>query len=98
MDAKAAEVRADEPAAPGQPAAAESEPADPRELTLLMEAGLDRTDAEKLMNILNESSSLRQAYNRIRSAFGNKTGNLYYAKVKEIASREADRQLTEKSV
>ncbi len=98
VDAKAAEVHSEEPSAPVLPAAAEPETADPRELTLLMEAGLDRDDAVKLMNILNESSNLRQAYNRIRSAFGNKTGNLYYAKVKEIASREADRQLSEKSV
>jgi len=98
VDARAAEMHAQEtaPAAetPAEAPAAEN-PEQARELGLLMEAGISEEVSRQLLTILSESSGLRQAYNRIRKVFGNKDGSEYYARVKEIAAREAAQQLRE---
>lgn len=79
--AEPAPVAAEPPAAPAAEAAAET----PEPLALLLEAGLPEDDAGRIVEIFTESASLREAYNKLRSVFGNTAGREYYQKVKDIA-------------
>ncbi len=70
---------------------ADTEPAESHEtdpLQLLLDAGFPPEDAPVVVSIFNESSSLRVAYNKLRSRFGNNLGRDYYYKVKEIAGQQ----------
>ena len=73
------EVEAVEPAPAGEP----DEP-----LARLIAAGLPEDVAGQIVVIFTESESLRAAYNRLRSTFGNTAGREYYQKVKEIAEAQ----------
>ena len=57
-------------------------------LKLLTEAGLEEDVARQIVVIFTDSSSLRDAYNRLRTTFGNTAGREYYQKVKEIAGKQ----------
>ena len=82
-----AEAPAVEPEAPA-PEVAESEPAAPDPLAILVSEGIAEDVAQQIVVIFTESASLREAYNKLRSLFGNTAGRDYYNQVKDIASRQ----------
>lgn len=64
-------------------ARANGDPGDP--LTHLIAGGFSEEDARKLVEIFTGSASRREAYNKLRTTFGNTTGRDYYQRVKEIS-------------
>ncbi len=92
---KAKEAPAEE--APVEAAPAEEAPAEepvqvvdgaPDPLAILLGEGIEEDVARQIVAIFTESDSLRQAYNKLRSVFGNTAGRDYYQQVKDIASRQ----------
>lgn len=69
-------------------AAAKEADAAPDPLALLLAEGIEEDVARQIVAIFTESVSLREAYNRLRSVFGNTAGRDYYQLVKDIASRQ----------
>lgn len=67
---------------------AEPEPAVPDPVAILVAEGIEADVAQQIAAIFTESASLREAYNKLRSVFGNTTGRDYYQQVKDIASRQ----------
>ena len=67
---------------------AEPEPAVPDPVAILVSEGIEADVAAQIAAIFTESASLREAYNKLRSVFGNTTGRDYYQQVKDIASRQ----------
>lgn len=53
-----------------------------------MAAGLPEDVSRQIVVIFTESANLREAYNRLRTTFGNTVGREYYQRVKEIAERQ----------
>ncbi|MBR1822554.1 MAG: hypothetical protein IJ769_13165, partial [Clostridia bacterium] len=86
--AKAAEPApiAEEPAAETPAVEAADEAPDP--LSILISEGIPEDVARQIAEIFTESASLREAYNKLRSVFGNTAGRDYYQQVKDIASRQ----------
>ena len=66
----------------------EAEPAAPDPLAILVSEGIAEDVAQQIVVIFTESASLREAYNKLRSVFGNTAGRDYYQQVKDIASRQ----------
>ena len=60
----------------------------PDPLAILMGEGIEEDVAKQIVVIFTESDSLRQAYNKLRSVFGNTAGRDYYQQVKDIAGRQ----------
>ena len=67
----------------------EEEAVDP--LKALVDAGMAEDVAKQIVVIFTESDSLREAYNKLRTTFGNSAGRDYYQQVKEIAGRQGKR-------
>ncbi len=60
----------------------------PDPTAILMGEGIEEDVAKQITAIFSESGSLREAYNKLRSVFGNTAGRDYYNQVKDIASRQ----------
>ena len=74
--------------APAPEPVVEAEPAAPDPVAILVSEGIEEDVARQIADIFTESASLREAYNKLRSVFGNTTGRDYYQQVKDIASRQ----------
>ena len=74
--------------APAPEPAEEAEPAAPDPVAILMAEGIEADVARRIAAIFTESATLREAYNKLRSVFGNTAGRDYYQQVKDIASRQ----------
>ena len=85
-----AEAQAPAEAEAPAPAEAEPEAADgmPDPLAILVSEGIEENVARQITAIFTDSASLREAYNKLRSVFGNTAGRDYYNQVKDIASRQ----------
>ena len=60
----------------------------PDPTAILIAEGIEEDVARQITEIFSESASLREAYNKLRSVFGNTAGRDYYNQVKDIASRQ----------
>ena len=60
----------------------------PDPTAILISEGIEEDVARQITAIFSESGSLREAYNKLRSVFGNTAGRDYYNQVKDIASRQ----------
>ena len=60
----------------------------PDPTAILIAEGIAEDVARQITEIFSESASLREAYNKLRSVFGNTAGRDYYNQVKDIAGRQ----------
>lgn len=60
----------------------------PDPTAILIAEGIAEDVARQITAIFSESASLREAYNKLRSVFGNTAGRDYYNQVKDIAGRQ----------
>ena len=77
-----------ESAAPQAPVSVQEVPSDTESTSLSLDeflrgAGIDGADAQKVLSIYEECSSMKEVYNVLRKTFKTKTGTVYYNLVKQ---------------